>query len=598
MQTNYSMAKATYFSTIILILCSFSLYAQTVLYSENFNGASHTWTLNTTDAQSTVGPNVAQNVFNYWIVNNIYQGGSGTINCTIFGLPFPGNYTFANTPTQPAGITGGPTSNYMHITATDGPMNAGYLGPDGLCVSAMNHFTRMSSDVNTIGYDEVSFKFWWMGTGASNSFMQLFYSTNQGATWTQVQFATPTHFTQNAQWIEETVTRPEFANQATLRFGFRLANGANNTAFPGPSIGYSIDDVSIVGASSSQPNAISTGNINPLSYCTGQTINIPFTATGNYGAGNVFTAQLSNAAGSFASPVNIGTLASTTSGTIIGTIPPGTPSGTGYRVRVVSSEPATTGEQNTSNITITDGQAQTISVTPASPVSFCVGTSVTLTAASGFTNYVWSTGATGASITINTAGTYSVTAQSSDGCGTASSGPIIVNEINVPVASFTYQQNNDTYTINFTNTSQDGASFLWNFGGGNTSTQENPSFTFPFDGTYPVTLTVTNACGTDQITINVVVEKLSIFEIDPELAAVNMFPNPASDIAMLQGETSKPELYVLEIQNMLGQVIHRESFNVFGHWTKSIDVLTWAKGIYNISLSSEKARLSKKLVLQ
>lgn len=596
MQTIYSKIKSFLF--LICVVGSLSLSAQTTIYSENFNGASHTWTLNTTDAQSTAGPNVPQNIFNYWIVNNIYQGGQGTINCTVFGIPFPGNYTFTNTPTQPAGITGGPTSNYMHITTADGPLNAGYLGPDGLCVSAMNHFTRMSSDVSTTGFDEVSLKFWWMGTGASNSFMQLFFSTNQGATWTQVQFATATHFTQNGQWIEETVTRPEFANQANLRFGFRLANGANNTAFPGPSIGYSLDDIRIVGSSTAQPNAINTGNISPLSYCTGQTVNIPFTATGNYNAGNVFTAQLSNATGSFASPINIGTLASTTSGTITGTIPAGTPTGTGYRIRVISSAPATTGEQNTSNITITDGQAQTIGVTPASPASFCVGTSVTLTAAAGFTNYVWSTGATGTSITVNTAGTYSVTAQSSDGCGTASSEPIIVNEINIPVASFSYQQNNDTYTVNFTNTSQDGASFLWNFGGGNTSTQENPSFTFPFDGTYPVTLTVTNACGTNQITINVVVEKLSIIEIDPELAAVNMFPNPANAFTMLQGETTKPELYVLEIQNMLGQAISRESFNVFGSWTKTIPVTGLAKGIYNISISSDKARLSKKLILQ
>ena len=50
------------------------------------------------------------------------------------------------------------------------------------------------------------------------------------------------------------------------------------------------------------------------SYCAGTALSVPFTAS-NFAAGNVFTAQLSDAAGSFASPVNIGTLAGLASGT-------------------------------------------------------------------------------------------------------------------------------------------------------------------------------------------------------------------------------------------------------------------------------------------
>src|SRR5690606_38216045 len=128
----------------------------------------------------------------------------------------------------------------------------------------------------------------------------------------------------------------------------------------------------------------------------------------------------------FAAPVNIGTLASTVSGTINATIPAGTPAGTGYRIRVISSNPATNGSENTSNITITEGTSTTISVTPPAPVSFCTGLSTTLTAEDGYSNYVWTPSGTGQSITVNTAGTYSVTADASGGCGTASSGPIEV----------------------------------------------------------------------------------------------------------------------------------------------------------------------------
>jgi hypothetical protein len=99
-------------------------------------------------------------------------------------------------------------------------------------------------------------------------------------------------------------------------------------------------------------NSIATGMISPLSYFQNATINIPYTVTGSYYAGNIFTAQLSNSTGSFAVPTIIGTLTSGTSGTINGLIPIGSPAGTAYRIRVISSTPAVTGNDNGQNITI------------------------------------------------------------------------------------------------------------------------------------------------------------------------------------------------------------------------------------------------------
>lgn len=343
---NYALL---FFSMIIPFCAS---QAQTTLYSENFNGGVHTWTLNTTDASSVVGPNLASNIVNYWVVNNSYNGGAGSFLCLgILNIP----YSFGNTPTQPAGITGNPTSNYLHITASGSPGNAGYFGPDGTCVNASNQFSRMTGDISTVGYNEVDVKFWWMGSGATDSYVQLFYSTNSGASWDQVIYPSNIYFTQQTVWTEETVSIPAFANQATLRFGFRLKNSVGGN-FPGvEEVGYSFDDFRIIGeAGTVIPNEIATGTINPLSYCPLETVNVPYTVLGTYTAGNVFTAQLSNASGSFASPVNIGTLSSTASGIIVGTIPGGTAVGSGYRIRVISSTPSTTGTANASNISVAE----------------------------------------------------------------------------------------------------------------------------------------------------------------------------------------------------------------------------------------------------
>src|SRR5690606_7089276 len=59
-----------------------------------------------------------------------------------------------------------------------------------------------------------------------------------------------------------------------------------------------------------------------------------------------FTAELSDANGSFAAPVAIGTANGSTSGTINASIPSNTPTGAGYRIRVVSSDFPLIGSDN------------------------------------------------------------------------------------------------------------------------------------------------------------------------------------------------------------------------------------------------------------
>ena len=85
----------------------------------------------------------------------------------------------------------------------------------------------------------------------------------------------------------------------------------------------------------------------------GAPVNVPFTVgTGTFYANNVWTAQLSDATGSFANPTNIGTLAGTTAGTIAAIVPSGAAPGTGYRIRVVGSQPSSIGTDNGTNITL------------------------------------------------------------------------------------------------------------------------------------------------------------------------------------------------------------------------------------------------------
>ncbi|GAB4127302.1 MAG: hypothetical protein OHK0045_12020 [Raineya sp.] len=103
----------------------------------------------------------------------------------------------------------------------------------------------------------------------------------------------------------------------------------------------------------SQAQTITVGTVGPTSFCAGDVVAVPYTITGTFNAGNIFTAQLSDVSGSFASPTNIGTIISTNSGTIAATIPMATPSGTGYRIRVVSSDPAVISSNVSAVLTVT-----------------------------------------------------------------------------------------------------------------------------------------------------------------------------------------------------------------------------------------------------
>ncbi len=137
---------------------------------------------------------------------------------------------------------------------------------------------------------------------------------------------------------------------------------------------------------------ITTVTVTPVPACAGGDVSVTFVTTGTFAAGNQFTIQLSNAAGSFTSPVNLGTATSPASVTI----PAGSATGAGYKIKVLASNPAVSKES--AAFTVTNLAAPVISGTVA---DVCQGTPVTagtLTAAvtaSGGASLLWYTAATG-----------------------------------------------------------------------------------------------------------------------------------------------------------------------------------------------------------
>ncbi|WP_370087989.1 PKD domain-containing protein [Ekhidna sp.] len=73
---------------------------------------------------------------------------------------------------------------------------------------------------------------------------------------------------------------------------------------------------------------------------------------------------------------------------------------------------------------------------------------------------------------------------------------LATGDVTAPSADFTSEANSGNYLeYTFTNTSTNGASFVWDFGDGNTSTEKSPTHTYAADGDYDVVLTATNVSG-------------------------------------------------------------------------------------------------------
>ena len=104
------------------------------------------------------------------------------------------------------------------------------------------------------------------------------------------------------------------------------------------------------------------------------------------------------------------------------------------------------------------------------------------------------------------AGQYRVQLSSSDGClDNLNSSPIFL-EVVPPVAAtptFSLMGNTASFVGNISNAT----AIEWRFEPGQTSNAENPEYTFPGPGTYPVSLLVSNSCGEEIINIEVVINE-------------------------------------------------------------------------------------------
>ncbi|UPT65299.1 MAG: PKD domain-containing protein [Sphingobacteriales bacterium JAD_PAG50586_3] len=145
-----------------------------------------------------------------------------------------------------------------------------------------------------------------------------------------------------------------------------------------------------------------------------------------------------------------------------------------------------------------------------------------------------------------------------------------VSDDTIDIDGFGYAEFTDTSTPPATG-------WLWNFGDGETSTQQNPVHLYFTPGTYTVTLTISNYNCSSQTTQQVIVidSETGITEL-ADGSQIKLYPNPASDVLNIV----LPETWVksqFELYDGTGRVITTQQLSSTNN---QIDISPLTNGMY------------------
>jgi len=343
---------------LLLIVLLFNIKASAqVFWTEDWTTGGTGWTFNVSTGAEGADPNF------FTVSDN--EGGGIAPNLgapTSCGLASNGN-------------------NTLHVTSVFFPTGGAAYDAGGLCGLLFCPETNRRSEsptINCTGKTTISVNFNYIEGGQTTFDDATFYYFD-GAVWTFLDNMPKTLTGCGGQglWTSRTIALPVSAdNNPLVKIAFSWLNNDDGV---GSDPSFAVDDITL--STFSSLNTITTDSTVGSSFCACSIVNVPFTSTGTFIAGNTYTAQLSDAVGSFATPTIIGTLLSVANtGTIACTIPCATPTGTAYRIRVISSTPAVIGSDNGVNITINAVVVPSVTITAVPSGAICAGDAVTFTA--------------------------------------------------------------------------------------------------------------------------------------------------------------------------------------------------------------------------
>lgn len=191
--------------------------------------------------------------------------------------------------------------------------------------------------------------------------------------------------------------------------------------------------------------------------------------------------------------------------------------------------------------------------------------------------------------TYTTPGTYSVCLTASNDAG-SDMVCVSLEIILAPVAAFNLTDQG-MGIFDFTDASTNNpTSWLWDFGDGTTSTDQNPQHTFAEAGMYNVCLTSTNSAGsnTECQEVNVVITSSSNTE---QFINILVAPNPVKNVLSIRLESDGVHQLNFQLVNPFGQVSMTKQ--VQSNQSHDFDVSRLASGVYYYVLKNNLGQVER-----
>lgn len=351
----------------------------TVVYSENFNGATATWTINTPTGLNDLDAN-------FW---EITDDESGVLppGCGAAGLGNPTLHV-SNTLVANAGAS----------------YNAGGICAFGICVNT--NVRAETPNISTIGFTGLTLNFNYIGNGQGlldNA--SLVYSTNGGGTWTTLAASLKSAICTNGQgqWTAASYTLPAACNNiANLRIGFVWTNDDDGN---GSDPSFAVDDIQIVTGGTITTVCSVTGAVTITQPSTPLSAVINTIPLGCNGSAGSLTAVGSGGTGPYSYSWNNGQISAVLANLSTGT----------YTCYIKDDNNCTT--QVSATLNPPQSLAATTSTLPSPCFGINTGTATALvTSGTAPYTYTWSNGQSAATITGLAAGAYTCIIHDANAC--------------------------------------------------------------------------------------------------------------------------------------------------------------------------------------
>ena len=258
---------------------------------------------------------------------------------------------------------------------------------------------------------------------------------------------------------------------------------------------------------------------------------------------------------------------------------------------ILTSPPLNVGEPDTIAVALddlTDNQC---------PDDSTGSISITVSGGTAPYSFMWSNGDTTEDVSGLPVGAYTGMITDANGCELGSPVLTIGSTDSLPAADFDYMPVGAA--VNFSNTTPNGTSYIWAFGDGDSSTDENPTHLYTTNDTFVVTLSVTNDCGTTTVTDTVLITQVGI-ENDLLRSNVSVYPNPNTGNFEVKFDRLNHEDVRIKIHTMNGaQVYEKDLGAVHGFHNHKISLpASLARGIYMIEIRTSNASMHQRFLLE